>query len=173
METELGNFFSLNFQWLQHDICQLWGHRDLLKQNLALPFSRIRNKDVSFLTELQINLDQIHHIRNKWFGAIFCCPGDSHKKGLFVLLHLGLEGVTKVDTEPKEKFVFFKVTSSNDRVLSVCTPSSHSTREQLAKGRFFEGLQNYMKSKNEGNENKIIRGDFNCIMDKIERDGRN
>ena len=37
-------------------------------------------------------------------------------------------------------------------------------------GRFFEGLQNYMKNKNKGNENKIIIEDFNFAMDKIERD---
>ena len=43
---------------------------------------------------------------------------------------------------------------SNDRVLCVYVPSGHSTRKQLASGRFFQGLQNYMKNKNEGNENK-------------------
>ena len=37
----------------------------------------------------------------------------------------------------------------------------------------FERLQNYMINKNEVNENKIIFGDFNCTMDKTERDGRN
>ena len=30
-----------------------------------------------------------------------------------------------------------------------------------------------MENKNEGDENKIILGDFNCTMDKMERDGRN
>ena len=30
-----------------------------------------------------------------------------------------------------------------------------------------------MENKNEGNENKIILGDFNYTMDKMERDGRN
>ena len=30
-----------------------------------------------------------------------------------------------------------------------------------------------MENKNEGNENKIILGDFNCTMVKMERDGRN
>ena len=30
-----------------------------------------------------------------------------------------------------------------------------------------------MENKNEGNENKIILGDFNCTMDKMDRDGRN
>ena len=43
----------------------------------------------------------------------------------------------------------------------------------MARGRFFEGLQNYIENKNEGNENKIILGDFKCTMDKMERDGRN
>ena len=30
-----------------------------------------------------------------------------------------------------------------------------------------------MENKDEGNENKIILGDFNCIMNKIEMNGRN
>ena len=30
-----------------------------------------------------------------------------------------------------------------------------------------------MENKNEGNENKIILGDFNCTMDKIDTDGEN
>ena len=28
-----------------------------------------------------------------------------------------------------------------------------------------------MKNKNEGNDYKIIPGDFNCTMDKMDRDG--
>ena len=83
-----------------------------MKQNLALQFCRNRNKDVSILTETHINLDQIHHIRNNWLGAIFFSLVDSHTKGLLVLLHLSLEGVTEVDTDPKERFVSFKVTYS-------------------------------------------------------------
>ena len=45
--------------------------------------------------------------------------GDSHTKGFLVLLHLGLEGVTEVDTDPKGRFVSFEVTLSNDRVFCV------------------------------------------------------
>ena len=30
-----------------------------------------------------------------------------------------------------------------------------------------------MQNKNEGNESKIILGDLNCTMDKIDRDGEN
>ena len=93
--------------------------RDPLKQNLALQFCKNGNKDVSILTETHINLDQIHHIRNNWLGAIFSSPGDSHIKGLLLLLHLGLEGIIEVTTDPKERFVSFKVTPSNDRVLCV------------------------------------------------------
>ena len=54
----------------------------------------------------------------------------------------------------------------------VCV-SGQSTGKRLARGRFFEGLQNYMENKNEGNENKIILGDFNCTTDKMEKDGGN
>ena len=38
---------------------------------------------------------------------------------------------------------------------------------------FFYGIQSYMKNNNEGSESKIMLGDFNCIMSKMERDGRN
>ena len=126
-EAKLRNFFSLN---------------------LALQFCRNRKKDVSILTETHVNLDQMHHIRNNWLDAIVFSPGDSHTKGLLALLQLGLERVTEVDTDPKGRFVSFKVTY-NDRVLCV-----YSTRKQLSRGRFFEGLQNDMENENEGNEKK-------------------
>ena len=89
---------------------------------------------------------------------------------MLVLLYPGLEDVTEVDTDPKGGFASFMETSSNETVLS---PSGHSTREQLAMGRFFEGLQNYMENKNEGNENKVILGEVNCTIHKMNRDGGN
>ena len=52
-------------------------------------------------------------------GPIFSSPGDSHTKGMLFLLHLGLEGITEVDTDPKERFVSFKVTTSNESSLFV------------------------------------------------------
>ena len=48
----------------------------------------------------------------------------------------------------------FKVTPTNDRVLCVNAASGHKTKEQLATGHFFEGLQNYMENKSKGNENQ-------------------
>ena len=48
------------------------------------------------------------HIRNNWLGTIFFSP--SHSKGLLVLFHRGLEGITEADTDPKGGFVSFNVT---------------------------------------------------------------
>ena len=67
----------------------------------------------------------------------------------------------------------FQVTPSNDRVLRVFAPPGYSTREQLARGCFFERLQNYVENKKEGNENKLIFGEFNWNMDKMDKDGGN
>ena len=86
------------------------------------------------------------------------------------MLHRGFSDVTKVDSDPKGRFVSFKVAPSDDIVLCVYAPSGHSTREQLARRRFFEELQNYMDNKFKANDNKIIIGDFNCILDKMDRD---
>ena len=145
------------------------GIRDPLKQDLALEFCRNQNKVISILTETHINHNQIHHIRNNWLGSNFFSLRDSHTKGCLSCFIWEL----KVDTDPKGRFVSFTFTPSNDRVLCVYAPSVYSTRDQLDRELFFEGLQNYMKNKNKGNENKIILEDFNCTMDKMDRDGEN
>ena len=67
----------------------------------------------------------------------------------------------------------FKVSPSNYRVLCVYVPSGHSTREELVRGSFFEGLQNDMENKCEGNVNKIILGDFDNNMDIMDKNGGN
>ena len=144
-----------------------------MKQDLALGLCRKLNKYISILTETHIKHDQILHIRNNCLGPIFLSPGSIHTKGLTAQLHPGLEGVTEVDTDPKRRIVSSKATLSNNRVLCFCAPSRHKTREQLVRGRFFERLQNYMENKYEGNENKIILGDVNITMDKMDRDGEN
>ena len=40
-------------------------------------------------------------------------------KGMLFLLHLSLEGVTEVDADPKERFLSFKVITSNESSLFV------------------------------------------------------
>ena len=67
----------------------------------------------------------------------------------------------------------FKITLSNNRVLCVCDPSEYSTRQQLTKGRFFEGVQSYIENKSEENEKKILVGDFYNTMGIMDRDGGN
>ena len=73
---------------------------------------------------------------------------------MHVSLHPGFD-ITEIDTDPKGRFVFFKIAPLNDRVLCVYALSGHNTREQLARGHFFEGLQTYMENKTQENENKI------------------
>ena len=146
------------------------GIRDPLKQDLALEFCRKQNKYISILTETHVTHDQIRQIKNNWLGPIFLSRGNSHTKGLLSQFHPGLEGVTEVDTDPKGRFVLFRVTLYNNKVFWVSATSGHNTREQLVRGRSFDRLQNYMEKKCEGSENKIILEDFKIKMDKIDRD---
>ena len=102
-------------------------------------------------------------------GHIFLSPGDSHTEGLIVLIHSGLKVSLMLTLIQKGRSVSFKVTPSNDRVLCVYPLYGNSWLGR-GRGRFFEGLHNYMrnKNKNEGNESKIILGNFNCTMDKMD-----
>ena len=137
------------------------GIRDLLKQDLALEFSRNQNKNISILTEPHINHDQIHNISNNWLASNFYSVGDSHTKGCLSCFIWDL----KVDIDPKGRFVSFKFTPFNDKVLCVYLPSGYSTGKPLDGGLFFEGLQNYVERKKKGNENKMILQDLNCTME--------
>ena len=51
--------------------------------------------------------------------TIVFSPGYIHTKGVLFLLHLSLEGVTDVDTDPKRRIVSFKVTTFNESSLFV------------------------------------------------------
>ena len=77
---------------------------------------------------------------------IFFSPGDTHTKGMLFLLHLGLEGVTEVDSDPKERFVSFKVTTSNEGSLFVPLQSIAPESSWLWDA-FFEVLQKNMQNK--------------------------
>ena len=104
---------------------------------------------------------------------IFFSHEDSYTKGLLDLLYVGLESVPKIEINLKRKFLSFTVTPSNGKVLWARALLGHNTKEELARGHFFEGLQNYLEKKNERNENKIILRDFICTMDKMDWDSGN
>ena len=85
------------------------GIRDPVKQEIALEFCRSQNKDISILAESHIGQNQIHQIENKWLGPIIFAPGDTFSKGILILLHPGFDDITDVDTDPKGRFVSFRV----------------------------------------------------------------
>ena len=65
---------------------------------------------------------------------------------MLFLLHLGLEGVTEVDTDPKERFVSFKVTTSNESSLFVSLQSIAPESSWL-EGAFLKDYTNISKIK--------------------------
>ena len=135
------------------------GIRYPLKQGLALEFCRNKHKVTSILTQTHINHDQIHHIKNNW--------------RLLVLLDLGLWGITEIDTDPKGGFCFLRLLPMMTELSVVMPLQDVAPRKSWLEGRFFEGIQNYMKNKKGGNVNKIWLGDFNYTMDKMDKDGEN
>ena len=92
---------------------------------------------------------------------------------MLLLLHPGFNNFTDVDIGPKGRFISFKVAPSEDRVLCIYAPSGYNNRQQLARGRFFAGLQTYIEDETQGNENKIIIADFNCTLGQKDRDEGN
>ena len=53
---------------------------------------------MTILVPSEIPCSSIWHLD---FPEIFFCPGVSDTRGMFFVLHLGLESTTEVDTDPK------------------------------------------------------------------------
>ena len=77
-EAKLRNFFSLNFQWWQHNIWQFWWHQRSLETEFCSSTLKKPKQKRQYFNWNSINLDQIHHIRNK-LGAISFSWRWSHK----------------------------------------------------------------------------------------------
>ena len=75
------------------------------------------------------------------------------------LPHMGLEGVAEVDTDPKERFVSFKVTTYNKSSLFVSLQGIAPESSWLG-GAFLKDYKKMLEV-------------LNCTMDKIDRDGEN
>ena len=79
-------------------------------------------------------------------GPIFFSSGDTHTKGMLFLLRLGLEGVTEVGTDPEERFVSFKVTTSNESSLFVSLQGI-APESSWQEGAFLKDYKNICKIK--------------------------
>ena len=90
---------------------------------------------------------------------------------MLFLLHLGLEGVTEADTDPKERFASLKVNTSNEGSL-FAPLQSIAPESSWLRGAFLKHYKKICKTK-ERNENKKMLGVLNCTMDKIDRVGEN
>ena len=62
------------------------------------------------------------------------------------MLQLDPEGMAEVKTDPKGRFVSFKVTTSNESFLFIPLQGIAPENSWLG-GHLFEGLQNYMQNK--------------------------
>ena len=140
------DLFVLVFHGWKHDIWPCWGHQRSSEAGSCTWTLPKPKKVISILTETHIKRDQIRHTRNNSLGPIFFSPGDTHTKGMLFLLYLGLEGVTEVDTDPKERFVSFKVTTSNESSLFVPLQSIAAESSWLG-GAFLKDYKNICKIK--------------------------
>ena len=107
-------------------------------------------------------------------GPIVFCPGDSHTKGLLVLLHPVIKGITEIDTELIRKGGLYPLRLILSREFSALMPlQGIAIGNSWLGGISLKDCKNIWKIKMREMKKKIIFGDFNCIMDKINRYGRN
>ena len=80
--------------------------------------------------------------------------------------------VSEVDTDPYRRFVSFKVATSNESSLFVPLQGIAPENSWLG-GAFLKDYKIICKIKMREMKIKLMLGDLNCTMDKIDRDGEN
>ena len=94
-------------------LSRIW-HLNFAETKKSHQYFNHDHDETHIMTMIKLISTMIKHTKKKkLIGPIFFFPGDSHTKGMLFPVHLGLESITKVDTDPKGRFVSFKVTPSD------------------------------------------------------------
>ena len=80
-------------------------------------------------------------------GLIVFCPGYTHINGMLFLLDLGLEGVTEVETDPKEMFVSFQITTTYNQSSLFVPLQGIAPEDSWLGGAFLKDYKNICKIK--------------------------
>ena len=127
-------------------LSRIW-HLNFAETKKSHQYFNHDHDETHIMTMIKLISTMIKHTKiKKLIGPIFFFPGDSHTKGMLFLLHLGLEGITEVDTDPKGRFVSFKVTTSNESSLFVPLQGIAPESSWLG-GAFLKDYKNICKIK--------------------------
>ena len=145
------------------------GIRNPVKQEITLEFCRSQNKDICILGETHIGHEQIHQIRNNWLGPIFFAPGETFSKGMVIcftkalMISWMLTQIQKRGLCPS-KFVPLMTEFFVSMLLQVIVTENNWLGDASLKV-----YKLIWKAKLSEMETR----DFNCTLDKTDRDEGN
>ena len=160
---------DVNFKILSLNIRGL--HKEKKRRSL---FKRLKveNIQICFLQETFSTPKVEQRWRNEWGGKMFCVHGTNHARGVMILLKPGMDvDILNIhqDDIGRVLLVEAKIKDTVFKLLNIYSPNCENSQVQ-----FYRFIQKFMKRHMTSNDNILLAGDFNVILNpSLDRKGGN
>ncbi len=158
---------NINFKTVSLNIRGL--HQEKKRRSL---FKRLKddNIQICFLQETYSTPDVERRWRNEWGGKMVCVHGTNHARGVMILFKPGTDAdILNVhqDDIGRVLLVEVKIQDVSFKLMNVYSPNCENSQVQ-----FYNFLKKFMGKHIALNDNVILGGDFNLILDiNMDRKG--
>ena len=128
-----------------------------------------QKSDTIFLQETYSSLDAIGRWEAEWGGKIVSSHGSSHSRGVMILFKPRLDvNIEKITEDKYGRYILAEIVIDNTKVVLVNFYAPNDPNQQVV---FLRELSNNILSSYHGNENLVLGGDFNCVINTSDKRG--
>ena len=142
------------------------------KRNTIFEWFRNKNIDVALIQETYCDNEMFNIICKEWNGQVFLSPTTSnHSRGVLVLIGENLSkckdfSVNDVHLDANGRMLILNASIYNEQY---CLINLYCPNNQEARATFFDECVNIINDKCSTHLNIIIGGDFNSVVDEIDK----
>ena len=153
------------YKIISHNVRGLNGSR---KRRQVFRWLHQQNSDIILLQETYSSPDAIGRWEAEWGGKIISSHGSTHSRGVMILFKPRLDvSFEKITTDKYGRYILAEIVIDNTKVVLVNVYAPNDPNQQVV---FLRELSNNVLS-NYCNENLVLGGDFNCVINTSDKRG--
>ena len=154
-----------NFYVIIHG--HILGASSVLSKNL-LSRLHLQRSDIIFLQETYSSTESIKRWEAEWGGKVVASHGTTHSKGVMVLFKPNLNvTINKTLADKNERYILAETAIDETNIVFVNIYAPNDPSEQIL---FLRDLSSSVLS-SYANENLVLGGNFNCVMNAMDKKG--
>ena len=149
--------------------CNTAGLRGEDRLAVATNFALSEQPDFSVFQETHLDYTHMQDIKNNWDGEFLISPGQTQTGGILILQAQNSPAIKDIKSDPKGRYILFRIKDSNDLVAAIYAPSGASKEKQTERTNFYKHFNKILKKYIKNKDNILLVGDFNVTLEKIDR----